>query len=70
MSNGEFFRWVWSQVEGKTYPFAYGFYKGRRREQAILIQNTTAWRISEYVRQLPVRKRSEMGMVITLRGKH
>jgi hypothetical protein len=32
------FRKIWSQTKGNKYPFAYGFYEGRRREQAILVQ--------------------------------
>ena len=32
-------------MKRRKRPFAYGFYTARRREQAILVQNVTAWKL-------------------------
>ena len=40
-----FFKTLWGSLTRPKYPFAYGFYQHRRREQAILIQNCTRWKL-------------------------
>ena len=38
---------IWNRSQTKKKDYAFGFAKGRRREQAILIANTTKWRLKK-----------------------
>ena len=51
-----FFSQMWARATPREIPWAYGFYTGRRREQAILVQNALGWRL----------RRLGMGHTLTL----
>lgn len=40
-----FFQLLWEDTTPIKKPFAYGFYAKRRREQAMLVQNATSWKL-------------------------
>ena len=42
-----FYRRLWRRARPIRLPWAYGFYSGRRREQAIVVQSTTGWRLRQ-----------------------
>jgi hypothetical protein len=42
-----FFKELWAAASPPRLNFAYGFYKGRRREQAILVLHTTRWKLRQ-----------------------
>ena len=48
-----FFKSLWIKLDRPLYPFAYGFRRNRRREQAILIQNCVRWRLRDLRNQQP-----------------
>ena len=62
-----FFKTLWAKLNKPRYPFAYGFYQRRRREQAILIQNCTRWRLRDLQKQQPPRRKHLFNHTSTLR---
>jgi hypothetical protein len=42
-----FTKLIWSRSRTEKKDYAFGFTKGRRREQAILIANTVKWRLKQ-----------------------
>ena len=41
------FKGLWAAARPPRLNYAYGFYRGRRREQAILILHTTRWKLRQ-----------------------
>jgi hypothetical protein len=50
-----FYRIHWARCRRRKKDFAYGFYERRRREQAILVHNCTAWKLRRLARVNPGR---------------
>ena len=51
-----FFNQVQGYTQEKAYDFAYGYYKHKRREQALLVDQAVAWRLGEMARKVPQRE--------------
>ena len=58
---------MWGQIERPLYNFSYGFYRNRRREQAILIQNCVRWRLRNLQDQQNDKNKSRFNHTSTLR---
>ena len=62
-----FFKIVWDEAECTKYDFAHGFSDGRRREQAILIQTVTTWKLRQATRLSRNDDKSKYNHITTLR---
>ena len=62
-----FFKIIWDEAECTKYDFAYGFYDGRRREQAILVQYVTTWKLRTATRNSGNNSKSDFNHITTLR---
>ena len=54
-------------VKDHKYDFSYGFYVGRRREQAILVHHAVVWRLTEAARQAKGQANNTYSHVTTMR---
>ena len=62
-----FFGQVQEHTCEQAYDFAYGYYKNRRREQALLVDQAVAWRLGEMARQVSQQERCAWSFVRCLR---
>jgi hypothetical protein len=62
-----FFKLTQQETQETPYPFGYGFYTNRRREQAILVHHAVTGRIRRHVAELNQREKTKWSFVTTLR---